>query len=141
MRADDEHPEALIDRAQQGALDPAEQAILQRHLEACAVCALQLSLAPRFERELAPRARDALLSERAVEGALENLQRSARIGRMRRSPRWSRWAAAALLVFGVTAAAAVIRRGIAPRPSGAVARRRTSGAGRAAASPGTAAAR
>lgn len=115
MRAD-EHPEALIDRAQQGALAPEEQASLQRHLDECAVCALQISLAPRFERELAPRARDALLSERAVEGALESLQRSARSGRMRRSPRWSRWAAAALLVFGVTAAAAVIRRGIAPRP-------------------------
>jgi tetratricopeptide (TPR) repeat protein len=115
MRAD-EHPEALIDLAQQGALAPEEQASLQRHLDECAVCALQISLAPRFERELAPQPRDALLSERAVEAALESLQGAARIGRTRRSPRWSRWAAAALLVFGVTAAAAVIRRGIAPRP-------------------------
>ena len=112
----DEHPEALIDRARQGALAPDEQASLQRHLDDCAVCALQISLAPRFERELAPQPRDALLSERAVEGALESLQGAARIGRIRRSPRWSRWAAAALLVFGVTAVAAVLRRGIAPRP-------------------------
>lgn len=115
MRAD-EHPEALIDRTHQGALAPEEHVVLQRHLDECEVCALQLSLVTRFERELAPQPRDAILSERAVEGALESLQRSARIGRMRRSPRWSRWAAAALLVFGVTAAAAMIRRGIAPRP-------------------------
>jgi tetratricopeptide (TPR) repeat protein len=115
MRAD-EHPEALIDRARQGALAPDEQASLQQHLDECAVCALQSSLAPRFERELAPQPRDAVLSKRAVEGALESLQRAARLGRTRRSPRWSRWAAAALLVFGVTAAAAVLRRGIAPRP-------------------------
>jgi tetratricopeptide (TPR) repeat protein len=115
MRAD-EHPEALIDRAQQGALTPQEQASLQRHLDECAVCALQISLAPRFERELAPQSRDALLSERAVERALESLQGAARLNRMRRPPRWSRWAAAALLVFGVTAVAAVIRRGIGPRP-------------------------
>ena len=70
MRAG-EHPEELIDRAGRGALDPDEQAILQRHLEACAVCALQLSLASRFERELAPQPRDSLLSERAVEGAMQ----------------------------------------------------------------------
>jgi hypothetical protein len=116
MRAD-EHPEELIDRARWGGLDAGEQAILQRHVGACAACALQLSLAPRFEREVAPQPRDLLLSERAVEGALRRLQAMPRIGRLRRAPRWSRWAAAALLVFGVTAAAAVIKRRIAPRPA------------------------
>jgi hypothetical protein len=116
MRAD-EHPEELIDRAQRGGLDADEQTILQRHLEGCAVCALQLSLASRFERELGPQPRDALSSERAVEGAMRVLQGMPRIGRVRRSARWSRWAAAALLVFGVTAAAAVIKRRIAPRPA------------------------
>ena len=49
MRAE-EHPEALLDRAMRGALDPAAQAILERHLAACSVCAAQLSLAPRFDR-------------------------------------------------------------------------------------------
>jgi hypothetical protein len=111
-----EHPEELIDRAGRGELDADEQAELQRHLEACSVCALQLSLASRFEREVAPQPRDALVSERAVEGAMQVLRAAPRIGRVRRSPRWSRWAAAALLVFGVTAAAAVIKRRIAPRP-------------------------
>ena len=112
MRAD-EHPEALIDRARQGGLAPEEQASLQRHLDECAVCALRISLAARFERELAPQPRDAFLSERAVEGALESLQRPARMGRVRR---WSRWAAAALLVFGVTRLRRVIRRRNPPRP-------------------------
>jgi tetratricopeptide (TPR) repeat protein len=116
MRAG-EHPEELIDRAGRGALDPDEQAMLERHLEACSVCALQLSLASRFERELASQPRDPLLSERALERAMQVLQGAPRIGRVRRSPRWSRWAAAALLVFGVTAAAAVIKRRIAPRPA------------------------
>jgi len=116
MRAD-EHPEELIDRAQRGGLDAEEQTLLERHVELCSVCALQLSLASRFERELAPQGRDSLLAERAVAGAVQILQRAPRIGRVRRSPRWSRWAAAALLVFGVTAAAAVIKRRIAPRPA------------------------
>ena len=116
MRAN-EHPEELLDRAGRGGLDADEQAALQRHLEACSVCALQLALSSRFERELAPQARDAVLSERAVEGALRRLHEAPPIDRVRRSARWSRWAAAALLVFGVTAAAAVIKRRIAPRPA------------------------
>ncbi len=97
------------------------------------MCALQLSLAPRFERELAPQPRDPLLSERTVEGAIERMQRLPRIGRVRRFPRWSRWAAAALLVFGVTAAAAVIRRRTTPRPAARISAssRRITGGGRA----------
>ena len=116
MRAG-EHPEELIDRAGRGGLDPDEQAMLRQHLDACSACALQLSLAPRFERDMAPQPRDALLSERAAEGAMRILQAAPRIGRTRRSPRWSRWAAAALLVFSVTAAAAIIKRRLAPRPA------------------------
>jgi hypothetical protein len=118
MRAD-EHPEELLDRARVGGLAPDEQAILQRHLDECSVCALQLSLAPRFEREVAPQPRDPLLYERAVDGAIQRMQRSQRSwrsGRMRRFPRRSRWAAAALLVLSVAAAAAVMRRRMAPRP-------------------------
>ena len=114
MRAD-EHPEELIDRVRRGSLAPEAQATLQPHLEGCAVCALQISLAPQFEREVAPQLRDWLLAERAVEVALRRMQRSPRVGRVRRFPRRSRWAAAALLVFGVTVAAAIIRRTAPPR--------------------------
>ena len=114
MRAD-EHPEELIDRAQRGGLDADEQTMLQQHLALCSVCALQLSLASRFERELATQPRDALSSERAVEGAMRLVQGRRESVASRRSARWARWAAAALLVFGVTAAAAVIKRRIAPR--------------------------
>jgi len=113
----DEHPEELIDRAQRGGLDADEQAMLQQHLALCSVCALQLTLASRFERELGPHPRDALSSERAVEGAMRLLQGAPRNLGVRRSARWARWAAAALLVFGVTAAAAVIKRRIAPPPA------------------------
>jgi anti-sigma factor RsiW len=57
MTRAEEHPEALIDRALRGALDPGGQATLDRHLAACAVCAAQLAMAPRFERELAAQPR------------------------------------------------------------------------------------
>jgi len=116
MRAD-EHPEELIDRARRGGLAPDEQAALERHLAGCAVCAGQLSLAQRFEQELAPQARDELLYQRAVDGAIQRMQRSPAAGRTRPLPRWARWAAAAaLLAFAVTGAAAVIKRRLSPRP-------------------------
>jgi anti-sigma factor RsiW len=118
MRAD-EHPEALIDRAMRGALDPDAQATLERHLAACPVCAAQVSMAPRFERELAAQPRDAALDLRAFEAAMRRLQESPPVARRRALPSWFRWAAAAaLVVCGVTAAAAVVgRRWIAPRPA------------------------
>lgn len=113
MRAD-EHPEELIDRARRGGLTPEEQASLERHLSGCSVCAGQLALAPRFARELAPHPRDELLYQRAVEGALHRMRHSPPIGPLRRFPPWSRWAAAAaLLLFGVTGAAAVMRQRMA----------------------------
>jgi anti-sigma factor RsiW len=112
----DEHPEELLDRARLGALPPEAQAILDRHLADCAVCAGQVALAPRFARELAPQPRDHLLYQRAVEGAMRRMQQSP-LRRPRALPRWPRWAAAALLLIaGVTAAAAVIGRRFAPRP-------------------------
>ncbi|HLK91776.1 MAG TPA: hypothetical protein VKZ18_17935 [Polyangia bacterium] len=106
-----EHPEDLIDRARRGGLPPDAQAALDRHLRDCSVCAGQVALAARFERELAPQPRDHLMYQRAVEGALARLQQSP-LGRRRAAqPRWARWAAAALLLIaGVTAAAAVGRR-------------------------------
>jgi TolA-binding protein len=114
----EEHPEQLIDRALRGALDPEAQTILERHLAACAVCAAQLSLAPRFERELAPQPRDQALDLRALEAVMQRMRQSPPGTQRRALPSWFRWAAAAaLLVFGVTAAAAVIGRRIAPRPA------------------------
>jgi TolA-binding protein len=121
MRADEHphlHPEDLIDRARRGPLAPDEQSVLERHLGGCSVCAAQLSLAPRFERELAPQPRDELMYQRAVDGAIQRMPRSAPAGRRRPLPRWSRWAAAAaLLAFAVTGAAAVIKRTMSPRPA------------------------
>jgi tetratricopeptide (TPR) repeat protein len=114
----EEHPEALLDRALRGALEPDAQATLERHLAACSVCAAQVSLAPRFERELAPQARDQLLDARALEAAMRRMQQSPPAARRRALPPWFRWAAAAaLLVSGVTGAAAVIGRRIASRPA------------------------
>ena len=115
MRAE-EHPEALIDRATRGALDPDAQATLDRHLAICPECAEQVALAPRFERELAPQPRDEILDQRAFEAAMRRMQSSPPAVRRRPLPSWFRWAAAAaLLLFGVTGAAAVIGRWIAPR--------------------------
>jgi len=117
MRAE-EHPEALIDRAMRGPLDPEAQATLNRHLATCPECAEQVTLAPRFERELAPQPRDEILDMRAFEAAMRRMQSSPPVARRRPLPSWFRWAAAAaLLLFGVTGAAAVIGRWIAPRPA------------------------
>ena len=116
MRAE-EHPEALIDRAMRGAFDPQAQATLERHLAACSVCAAQVSMALRFERELAPQARDQVLDARAFEAAMRRMQQSPPVPRRRALPSGVRWAAAAaLLACGVTGAAAVIGRRIASRP-------------------------
>jgi TolA-binding protein len=112
----EEHPEALIDRALRGALDADAQATLDRHLAGCSVCAAQVSMAPRFERELAAQPRDQALDVRAFEAALRRMQETPPGARRRAAPPWFRWAAAAaLVVCGVTAAAAVIGRRVAPR--------------------------
>jgi hypothetical protein len=112
----DEHPEELIDRAILGGLAPAEQATLDRHLATCPVCAEQVSLAPRFERELVPQRRDQVLYERAAEAAIRRMQQSPPVERRPALPSWFRWAAAAaLLVLGSSGAAAVIGRWIAAR--------------------------
>jgi len=112
----DQHPEDLIDRAVEGRLDPAEQAALDHHLAGCAVCAAHVSLAPRFERELAPQSRDAALDQSAIEAAMMRMQQSPPW--QRAAPAWFRWAAAAaLLAVAVTAGAAVIGRRFASRPA------------------------
>ena len=71
----DEHPEHRIDRVRRGQVAPEEQAALDRHLVSCSVCAAQVSLAQRFERELASRPRDLLFDQRAVEEAMQRMQR------------------------------------------------------------------
>ncbi|HEY7373954.1 MAG TPA: tetratricopeptide repeat protein [Polyangia bacterium] len=115
MRAE-EHPEALIDRALRGALEADAQATLDRHLAVCPVCAAQVAMAPRFERELAPQPRDEALDVRAAEAALRRMQETPPAPRRHAAPPWFRWAAAAaLVVCGVTAAAAVIGRRAAQR--------------------------
>ena len=72
----DHHPEELIDRARQGALDPDEQSILDGHFAICAACAAHLAQAPRFEQELAPQPRDEILDRRAVEAVMLRMQRA-----------------------------------------------------------------
>jgi hypothetical protein len=112
-----EHPEELIDRAKQGALDADHQAVLDRHLATCVTCAAHLSMAPRFERELAPQPRDQILDERAVEAAMLRMQGSPPVLRRHAAPSWLRWAAAAVvLVSGFAAAAAFIGRRITSHP-------------------------
>jgi hypothetical protein len=77
MRAD-EHPEHLIDRARRSVLASEEQALLNRHVAGCSACAGHVSLAERFERELAPRPGEALLYPRTIEAALKRIRRASR---------------------------------------------------------------
>src|SRR6476659_5422771 len=103
----DHHPEELVDRAIQSALDPDERSTLDRHLAECVACAAHVALAPRFEQELAPRPRDELLDRRAVEAAMQRRP----VGRSHVWPRWLRVAAAGvLLASAVTATAAIVGR-------------------------------
>ena len=78
----DHHPEELIDRAIRGALDPDEQSTLDRHLAHAPRAQAHVALAPRFEQELAPQPRDEILDQRAVEAAMQRMQR--RIASLRR---------------------------------------------------------
>ena len=112
----DHHPEELIDRAMEGALDRDGRSTLDRHLAQCAACAAYVALAPRFEQELAPQPRDEILDRRAVEAAMARMQRSSSVGRSHAWPRWLRLAAAGvLLASGVTATAAIVVRKISSR--------------------------
>ena len=111
-----EHPEELIDRAMHGALDARERSDLNHHLATCEACAGLLTLAPRFERDLAAQPQDELLDRRAVEAAMQKMQRSVPVGRSLAWPRWLRSAAAGvLLASGVTATAAILGRRISSR--------------------------
>ncbi len=111
----DQHPEDLIDRARRGALDPAEQSILDRHFAVCAACAAHLAQAPWFEQELAPQQRDEILDRGAVEAAMLLMRRESSVSRRYPWPRWLRLAAAGVLLASVTAAAAIVGRKISSR--------------------------
>lgn len=107
----EEHPEGLIDGARRGGLDPGQQVMLTRHLAECPACEAEVSLAPRFERELAPQPRDAMLDAHAVEAAMRRMRQSTPGVRRRPAPAWVRSAAAAaLILFAVSGAAAVVGR-------------------------------
>jgi hypothetical protein len=117
MTADQQHPEDLIDRAAQAALDPAEQLTLDRHLAKCDGCTALLAQVARLERDIVPQPRDQSLDQRAVEAAMLQMQRSPSAGPGRALPGWLRLAAAGvLLASGVTATAAIVRHKISSRP-------------------------
>ena len=115
----DHHPEELLDRAGRGALDAGEEASLNRHLAACEACAGLLTHASWIEREIAPQPRDEILDRRAVEAAMQRMQRRERpapVGPGHGWPRWLRLAAAGiLLASGVTATAAIVKRRLTSR--------------------------
>lgn len=116
----DQHPEDLIDRAAQAALDPGEQEALDRHLATCEGCAALLAQVAGLQREFVQQPRDESLDQRAVEAAMLRMQRSSPVGRSHASPRWLRLAAAGiLLASGVTATAAIVKRKLASRPPAA----------------------
>jgi len=79
----DPHPEELIDRAMRGAIGAEERVALKRHMDSCAVCAEQVALARRFQRELAAQPRDQLICRRAAEAAIRRMLRSWRARRPR----------------------------------------------------------
>ena len=112
----DHHPEELIDRARQGALDAAEHSTLDQHLAVCHACAALLAQEAEVERELAMQPRDEILDQRAVEAAMLRIQRSSPLGRSRAWPRSLRLAAAGvLLASGLTATAAIVGRRLSSR--------------------------
>jgi tetratricopeptide (TPR) repeat protein len=112
----DQHPEDLIDRAAQAALDPAEQDVLDRHLATCEGCAALLAQVAGLQRESIRQLRDDSLDQRAVDAAMLRVQPSSPAGRARALPRWFRLAAAGvLLASGVTATAAIVSSKLASR--------------------------
>jgi hypothetical protein len=118
VSAVDLHPEELLDRARRGAASPDEWQRLRAHLVACPACRFERVLAEDSARAEVPVADDAQLLARVRRGAARAVY--ARGGAFAtRTPSWSRrrptrfvYAAAALVVFAATLAAAttVVRR-------------------------------
>jgi anti-sigma factor RsiW len=113
----DLHPEDLLDRARRGEASPDELHRLRMHLAACAACRFEHVLADDCARAAAPSApasQDAQLLSRVRKGASRAVRAraSAARGRNRRGAKRLVFAAAALLLFAGTFAAAttVVRR-------------------------------
>lgn len=60
------HPEDLLDRAKHGGLAFDQERLLQTHLDRCAACRFELSLAPALYHSVELRAKDQALIARAV---------------------------------------------------------------------------
>ncbi len=60
------HPEDLLDRAKHGALGIEQERLLQTHLDHCAACRFELSLAPALYQNVKLGSRDHALIARAV---------------------------------------------------------------------------
>ena len=113
----DLHPEDLLDRARRGEASPEELHRLRLHLAACSACRFEHVLADDCARAAAPpvpSAEDAQLLARVRKGASRAVHQRAGAPRMRarRGAKRVVFAAAALLLFAGTFAAAttVVRR-------------------------------
>lgn len=60
------HPEDLIDRAKQGALRTDQERLLKSHLDTCAACRFELSLASALYQIVELRAEDQAVIARAI---------------------------------------------------------------------------
>jgi TolA-binding protein len=69
MKSADLHPEDLIDKRSRGALSPVEDAILQEHLDRCAVCRFELAARDELALEDSGEPSDAEVAA-AIAGAL-----------------------------------------------------------------------
>jgi putative zinc finger protein len=111
VSAVDLHPEELLDRARRGEASPEERQRLRAHLAACPACRFEHVLAADGARAAATTAEDAQVLARARRGAARALhQRRALATRAsswtRRRPTRLVFAAAALVIFAATFAAA-----------------------------------
>jgi hypothetical protein len=93
------HPEDLLDRAKHQTLDGGDERLLRAHLDGCAACRFELSLAPALYRHIRLDAGDHALIARAIKKT-RDLQRA------ERSPMvWRRMPAAAALAVALLAGA------------------------------------
>jgi tetratricopeptide (TPR) repeat protein len=98
----DLHPEDLLDRERDGTLTDRERALLEAHVERCAVCRLEREAASELSRAMGPRPDDVAVLERVIERIAPGPAAAAR----RRSHRWVWFAAAAAVLLLTTTVAA-----------------------------------
>ncbi|HXI57153.1 MAG TPA: zf-HC2 domain-containing protein, partial [Polyangia bacterium] len=93
------HPEDLLDRAKRQTLDGGDERLLRAHLDGCAACRFELSLAPALYRHVRLDAGDHALIARAIKKTRD-------LNRAERSPTvWRRMPAAAALAVALLAGA------------------------------------